>query len=221
MLLKKSGIKERLLAKAKIISEQTSKKHEEVTKKRQKRRGNKTGETGIKSSVPNFCQVGEIPLENIGKKSKDGQTQKNDIRWWHVLCWFQREIVRHNNEHGTDWKIVDEEYFTEEKQTVWAWPEKNCANRLLKHYGPSDVEQTVVWFFDNWQAMKDRSEGDLTGSPSVRFLWSCRDRVFSEAKEGKTIGPKKRKPRKKKHLVGEYNAESAAKLPGIGWGDED
>jgi hypothetical protein len=132
--------------------------------------------------------------------------RENKVNWFSVQQWFIKGI----NKNNPDWFVAKNKDQKEHNQTWWAWAEKNCAERLLKHYGPDTVEKTVEWFCDNWQSMVDDSNGKLSGAPNVRFLWAGRDRIFPDAVIGK-------KPKVKKHMVGEYNAEQTSKFPKIGW----
>lgn len=199
------------------ISSNTRKTHDVVSKKRNK--NNIIGDIS-KSDCPDFSDVFcESSLDDavaFGKKC--GQRKKCAVNWFQVQGWFANAIARNNK----DWLVVEKDD-DELSQTAWAWKEKGCAERLLKHYGPEVVEKTVDWFCDNWQAMKDASCGKLYGAPTVCFLWSSRERIFPAAKEGKpyVVSTKKHSKRKKKHMVGEYNAESANKMPRIGFGDID
>ena len=91
---------------------------------------------------------------------------------------------------------------------------------MLKHYGSDVLNRTIKWFVENWQAMKDRSEGKLTGSPTVTLLWVSRERIFADAEAGFPIRPpKKTSSKRKRHMNSEYDEESARKMPGIGWSD--
>lgn len=146
-----------------------------------------------------------------------GQTRKHIVNWYTVQGWFWREIVLVDKK----W-LVAGKHESEKKQTWWTWREKGCAERLLKLYGPEVVEKVVKWFVKNWQAMKDRSDGKLTGAPTVNLLWVSRERIVPDAIAGVEIelhGKGKKKGKRKRQNIGEYNDESAKKLPRVGWGD--
>ncbi|MBN2258098.1 MAG: hypothetical protein JW704_09765 [Anaerolineaceae bacterium] len=170
---------------------------------------------------PNFEQpsssvMRQVELEVAAKldkpnplRKKDGQTGAGVVNWYHVQAWFIDGIKRNNK----GWLVVQpDDKWTERSQTWWGGKEKANAGRLLKHYGEEILHKTVAWFCDNWQGIKDASNGRLGGAPTVNLLWAARDRFFAEALEGKRY-----KPKRKKHMVGEYDANTDT-MPNRGWG---
>ena len=140
-----------------IVSESSVKTrdiHKKVSKKRADNRSN------INSECPDFS--GALEQSSLGDAASFGEKGRQDgikrVNWFCVQGWFVGAISRSNK----DWLVVEKDC-DEESQTGWAWAEKGCAHRLLKHYGPEIVESTVNWFVENWQAMKDGSGGRLYG----------------------------------------------------------
>lgn len=215
MLVQRTSWVKALSKKAKKRTEESDEIHKKVKKKRKQNRAKAVAnKDGGKGDHPNF--VGAMTLDEAVSQQGARQTQKDVVNWYIVQGWFWKEITRINKK----WLVVKTRG-TERNQTWWVWEEKNCAHRLLKHYGPDVVRSTVKWFVENWQALKDRSDGVLTGAPTVQLLWASRERYFPDAQAGvKVRPPKKRKAKKRKgHEIGEYNDESASKLPRVGWGD--
>jgi hypothetical protein len=204
MALKKALWVKQLLKKACVTIESSEDTRVKVKKRRDERRSDSGAESGKKN--PNFGQ--KTLADAIGQNKKD------EVNWYTVQDWFWKEIMRVN----PAWAVVKEKK-DEEEQTGWTWNEKNCAQRLLKHYGAEVVRNTVIWFVDNWQAMKDRSDGALTGAPTVNLLWVSRERIFPDAQAGIVIKPKRKARRKKKkHMVGEYDDDrDYSKIPKVGW----
>lgn len=202
-----------LLKKANRRIEESDKIHEIVSKKRcDNRKRSKKSNSNKKVGVPNF---GQMTLDDSVGQQNCRQTETNDVNWYTVQGWFWKEIMHINPK----WAVV-EKFGAQEDQTWWTWKEKNCAQRLLKHYGSDVLNRTIKWFVENWQAMKDRSEGKLTGSPTVTLLWVSRERIFADAEAGFPIRPpKKTSSKRKRHMNSEYDEESARKMPGIGWSD--
>jgi len=95
-------------------------------------------------------------------------------------------------------------------------------SELIKLYEGEQIKKAIDWLCDNWQTMKDNSEGRLSGSPTIGYLYSCRERIFSDAREGILVTVPEKKGRKKKiHMAGEYDATAAAKRPRVGrWTDD-
>lgn len=197
-------------------------RHVHVKKKRERRKAM------AKESKPEVSDF-DVPKEKVFQKisltgedlsirPKPGQTGSDVVNWYHVQRWFVDKILQVN----ADWLVVQpDDRWDSTTQTMWAWREKGCAERLLKHYGPEIVKKTVEWFCDNWQGIKDASNGKLGGAPSVRLLWVARERFFAEANEGKAYKPglSSKWKKKRKHMVGEYDADADSKMPDIGWGD--
>jgi hypothetical protein len=179
-------------------------------KAREKRKEKNKIKQELKPETPSFKDC--YTQSTVDKSAGDNrQTKKDVINWFCVQRWFVKGIRKNNS----DWLVVDKgDDVSEKKQTWWGIEEITCANKLLKHYGPEIVEKTVEWFCDNWQAMIDNSNGRLSGAPNVRFLWVGRDRIFVDAKLGNVPGRKK--PKKKKHMVGEYDPELDGSTK-IGW----
>lgn len=203
-----------LQKKARVRIDESEKIQQSVSQKRSKKRHTKSVSEDSKKERkhPNF---GYKTLEDSVSQQECGQTENNKINWYTVRGWFWKEMMRINPK----WAVV-KELKKEEEDTGWVWREKNCAERLLEIYGPDIVKKTVTWFVENWQARKDNSDGKLTGAPTVTLLFVSRERIFADAALGVKIKPLvKRKPKKRKHHVGEYNDESASKLPRVGWGD--
>ena len=77
---------------------------------------------------------------------------------------------------------------------------------------------------NNWESILDAVENQKCGGILAKF-----DRFIPLAKNwlrdgrwlDKKPAKKSTKPKKKKHMVGEYDPESAKKWPGFGWGDYD
>lgn len=209
MKMRRNDWIKKLSALAKVAKEKTD---ENIKIKQEKKRGRKPKEKVNKEGiVPCFDNC--FKVVNIDDACKNSVSCK--VNWFSVQQWFIEGILKNNK----DWLLMDKDSITEDNQSWWAWPEKSCAERLLKLYGNDLVRDTVFWFCDNWQAMKDNSGGKLMGSPNVRFLWKCRDSIFADAKEGIKIGVTKRK-RRKRHIVAEYDETVANKQPGIGWNDD-
>lgn len=143
-----------------------------------------------------------------------GQNKNNRINWFCIQGWFISKILEVN----PDWLVVSEktaESWDNKTQTWWGWKEKNCSERLLKLCGVENTKKIVEWYCENWQTIKDNSNGRVTGSPSVCLLWVCRDRFISDAVAGLKLVKIE-----KKHTVGEYDADTARK-PTVGWGEYD
>jgi len=214
------GWRKKLRRRIQSQSDKTDKVLKDVQERRSRRKRQKKASEPVESKpeVPTF---GRKKLEDAATSGQEGagQTHKYGVNWKHVLGWFHDGMERNN----PDWLVVDKGKGSEEEEESWVWRQRDCANRLLKRYGAEVVKETVAWFCDNWQALKDASDGRLTGSPSINLLWASRERYFADAKAGvKPMKPKKRRPRKKrKHMVGEYDAESASKSPDAGWDDDD
>ena len=215
--------KQRLLKRAKVRSEKTKEVHEEVTKKRAKKKSMRvaTDEDRVKPDTPSF---GKLDLKEAAKtdreraKNKSRQTDKSVVNWFTVQSWFKAGILKNNPAWLGTKKHGDKKY----GQMTWVWDQKNCAERLLKAYTPEEVEKTVAWFCDNWQAMMDASDNRLSGAPTVNLLWVSRERIFADAALGKVPKIPRRVPTKKpnkRHMVGEYDAKSASKSPDFGWGN--
>jgi hypothetical protein len=187
---------------------------EKVAKKRQQKRRAKKESDKKKGDHPDF---GLMSLDEAVGQQSCRQTQDGIVNWYIVQGWFWREIKRVN----PAWLVVKKKNRgTEKDQTWWAVKEKKLAHKLLAHYGPEVLERTVRWFVENWQAIKDRSQGKVTGAPTVQLLWASRERIFSDAEAGIEVKPleKHRAKKRKRHMVGEYDDESASE-PRIGWGD--
>ena len=203
---------------AKVRKEETVATRKKVRKKRSAR---KTREE--KPDTPDF-EAADKPYTQSSlydaaktKKRNSRQTKGSVVNWFCVQDWLISGILRNNRK----WFVVKKDgEWKENEQTWWVWGEKNCAERLLKHYGAEVVEKTVAWFCDNWQAMIDASDGRLSGAPSVKLLWVSRDRIFADAELGISPAKPKRRANKKRHMVGEYDAKSASKRPRIGWSDD-
>jgi hypothetical protein len=79
---------------------------------------------------------------------------------------------------------------------------------------------------DNWKSILDAVKNQKCGGILARFdkfvplakNWLRDGRWLDEI--DKKPAKKSTKPKKKKHMVGEYNAERANKRPRVGWGDE-
>lgn len=211
-----------LIESVERIRKKTEKDYARVRAKRAARRLSQQTEKPETSEFaePKAKVFGKVSLPEaaLSRKPRPGQTGSNVINWYYVQDWFIRGILKNN----PDWLVVQpDDRWNSTTQTMWAWREKACAERLLKHYGPDVVKNTVAWFCDNWQEIKNASNSRLGGAPSVRLLWSARERFFAEAKEGKTYegGLSNRRKKKRKHMVGEYDADADSKMPDIGWGD--
>lgn len=204
-MIRSKNWRKKALIKVEVVKKNTNDKEEEVVKKRNQ---NKCIIQKLESELPETPEfIVDESIRNVG------QTKNKKINWFCVQRWFIEGIHKNN----PDWLVIDSkktENWTERKQTWWTWAEKNCAQRLLEHYGEDVVKETVEWFCDNWQGMVDESNGRLSGAPSVKLLWASRDRIFVDAKLGYVPG---RKNKKKKHMVGEYDPKSANDGPGFGW----
>lgn len=193
---------------------ETLKKRSENKKKREARKIKTIESCEEIDETPDFeikaTPYKATPLQDCikGRKKRRGQTGPRRVNWFDVQTWMREAMDRNN----PDWLVVKKENWTERGQTWWTWAEKNCAERLLEHYGADVVKNTIDWYCDNWQAMVDSSRGSLSGAPSIKLLFSSRDRMFADAKLGNTPGK-----RKKKHMVGEYDAKAADKMPKLGW----
>ena len=205
-----------LAKKVKVVTEETEKTRVEVKRKRASRKKKARSKSPDFSTPLSPCRKMSLGEAAKTDKIKAGQTQGSRVNWYHVQEWFIEGILRNNK----DWLVVQpDDKWNNKTQTLWAWAEKNCAERLLKHYGEEIVRKTVLWFCDNWQGIKDQSRGKFGGAPSVKLLWTVRDRYFVEAKEGKVYELlKRRKIKKKRHMVGEY---ADSDMPRVGWGDDD
>jgi hypothetical protein len=181
-------------------------------KAREKRKEKNKIKQELKPETPSFKDC--YTQSTVDKSAGDNrQSKENKVNWFCVQRWFIKGIRKNN----PDWLVIDNEKtkkWTERKQTWWTWAEKNCAQRLLDHYGENVVRETVEWFCDNWQGMVDESNGRLSGAPSVKLLWASRDRIFVDAKLGYVPG--KRNKKKKKHMVGEYDPELDGSTK-VGW----
>lgn len=208
----------------KLAEELKAKTERDYVNVRAKRAARKAAFCSEKSETSQFERPREkvmckMTLEEsaLSNKPKPGQTETDVVNWYHVQSWFIHGILRNN----PDWLVVKvDSKRSPETQTMWVWPEKNCAERLLKHYGKDVVEKTVAWFCDNWQGIMDASNGRLGGGPSVKLLWVSRERFFAEAKQNRIYKPGfKGAKKRRKHMVGEYDANADSKMPDIGWGD--
>jgi len=229
MALKKRSSGAALREKIRLLSEKTKQTHIEVTEKRAKKRSKKAQveDTPAPSEKTEFV-IGQQSLEtasDTSRKSTAGQTDNDVVNWKHVHDWFRDGIIRNNRSWLAEKKVSYRDRKERKSQAAgwgalaWTGAEIKCTNLLLSRYGADILEKTVEWMCDNWQTLKDNSNGGLMGAPSVRLLWSQRERFFPEAMEGKVVRkrPLPKKVRVKKHMVGEYNAESASKSPRVGW----
>jgi hypothetical protein len=173
-----------------------------------------------KTSFGTAVNFGEPVLKN-----KDGQNDKEYVNWYQVHEWFREGMLRNDPkwilEKKHEYRDKRDNKGKESGALGWCEPEKNCARRLLAHYGIEVTRQAVDWLCDNWKVLMLNSGGSLTGAPSVRLLWTNRERYFLEAVAGRKIvemAPSKKK--KRQHIVGEYDAaESERAGLGIGWGN--
>jgi hypothetical protein len=134
-----------------------------------------------------------------------------------VQEWFITAMIR-NNITWLPSKISKDISDEKARQSWWNAKDAKLASELVKLYNGDQIKKSIDWLCDNWQSMKDRSDGKLSGSPTIGFLYSCRERIFSDAREGILITvPEKRGRKKKIHMAGEYDAESANKSPRSGW----
>lgn len=201
-MIRSKNWRKKVLEKVEVVKDNTNNKESEVVEKRNK---NKCTKQEFES---NLSETPEFNCEN-----KYARTKSKRVNWFCVQRWFI-DGIRKNN---PDWLVIDNkktENWTERKQTWWTWAEKNCAQRLLEHYGEDVVKKTVEWFCNNWQGMVDESDGRLSGAPSVKLLWASRDRIFVDAKLGYVPGKKRKKV--KKHMVGEYDPELDGSKK-VGW----
>lgn len=212
MFMSRSAWVKDLLKKAEVRTEKSDEIGEKVKKKRvARRKAKEAAKSRDPDSIPDF---GAMSLDESVCKQDARQTKKDVVNWYTVQGWFWDEILKVNKK----WLVVKGERGSEKDQTQWTWKEKNCAQRLLDHYGPDVLRETIRWYVENWQVMKDRNL-KLMGAPTVNFLWAGREQIFADAAVGVPLMPlKKRKTRKQKRVdSSEYDPESAKKVPGIGW----
>jgi hypothetical protein len=201
-MIRSKNWRKKVLEKVEVVKDNTNNKESEVVEKRNKNRCIK------QEFESNLSETPEFNCEKTYSRTKNKR-----VNWFCVQRWFI-DGIRKNN---PDWLVIDNkktENWTERKQTWWTWAEKNCAQRLLEHYGEDVVKKTVEWFCNNWQGMVDESDGRLSGAPSVKLLWASRDRIFVDAKLGYVPGKKRKKV--KKHMVGEYDPELDGSKK-VGW----
>lgn len=224
MTTKKEAWRSRLEAIVQRQVEKTGQAAAEVVSKRSKRKA-EVLKAHPEFEEPNATTYRQVLMteKNIGARAKPKRRSDGTPNWFFVQEWFIDGIYRNNRkwfvvEPGKDWNATS--------QTLWVWAEKNCAERLLAHYGEEIVKKTVAWFCDNWQGIIDQSHGRLGGAPNIKMLWAMRDKYFVEASEGKVYeraksikDAKAERRKKKKHMVGEHDPDAEAKMPLVGWGD--
>jgi len=186
-----------------------------VLEKRRHKVEEKDSQQKSKDEVPNFG-VSKIS-HCIGDCTDIDKTSKSVVNFKMVQEWFIMAMVR-NNITWVPPKLANNMSDERAMKSWWNAKDIKCVSELIKLYEGEQIKKAIDWLCNNWQTMKDKSEGRLSGSPTIGYLYSCRERIFSDAREGILVTvPLKRGRKKKIHMVGEYDAESANKSPRSGW----
>jgi hypothetical protein len=194
------------------VQEESKETIQAVAKKRAEKKSSQGSE---KSDVPNFGKK-KLTQNSDGFENVD-KTANGAVSYKVVQEWFLTAMARNNLKWVPSGVVNDDGKGKRPKKDYW-WNAKDitCAAKLVALYGGEDVQKAICWLCDNWENMKKNSD-KITGSPNIGFLYSFRERVFADAREGRAVEIVKKKGKKKLHMVGEYDAESCKNSPRIGW----
>lgn len=117
-----------------------------------------------------------------------------------------------NSETVRGWFVSGVRKIRSDKHIVGRWTakERKLARLLLDDYGSQLVEAAVAHFCANWKGYVDKSNGRLSGDPTVNLLWAMREQVFPVVQS-----PTPARVRARKN-ADEYDPESDSGS-GIGW----
>ncbi len=121
--------------------------------------------------------------------------------------------VKINSKDVENWfrDAMNKKFGAGKTKMKWYPKEQKLALNLLDQYGPELVEKAVVYFVRNWDDISTRMNIE-SPTPTINILFGYRESIFGEILVGK------RRPGVDR-LRGEYDAESAARSPTIGWGN--